>query len=56
MSKCEVCDYTSDEVLIVNDLCSVHTCEVCGAQGFATQYEGRILCDEHETEITNSYI
>lgn len=50
MSKfrtCKVCGYNSFEVLIVNDLCSVHTCETCGAEGYATS-SGAILCGEHE--------
>jgi len=47
MSKCSVCDYTDKECDIINDLCSVHTCEKCGAEGYATGDEGKILCESH---------
>ena len=44
---CQICGYTSQEVLIINELCSVHTCEVCGSEGFASPPDGRILCEPH---------
>ena len=46
MSECKVCGYTDKEVTIVNELCSVHTCEVCKGEGYATELgDGDILCD-----------
>lgn len=48
LDKCKICDYTSDEVDITNQLCSVHTCEICGNEGYATGPNGDILCEEHE--------
>ena len=46
MSKCKVCDYNEREVTIINELCSVHTCEVCKQEGYATALNGRIFCDD----------
>ena len=46
MSLCKICGYESSEVLIVNDLCSVHTCEICKGEGYADgDFDGKILCD-----------
>jgi hypothetical protein len=51
MEKCIICDYNSNEVDIVNGLCSVHTCEICGKEGYATEFDdGTILCEKHENE------
>jgi predicted nucleic-acid-binding Zn-ribbon protein len=47
METCQVCGYTSQEVRIVNNLCSVHTCEKCGAEGYASGDVGAILCEKH---------
>jgi hypothetical protein len=44
---CKICGYTSQEVTIINELCSVHTCEFCGDEGYASGDEGRILCEPH---------
>jgi len=44
---CRVCGYTSQEVRIENGLCSVHTCEKCGAEGYASGDKGDILCEKH---------
>jgi len=44
---CQICGYTSAEVTIINELCSVHTCEVCGAEAYASGDKGRILCEPH---------
>jgi hypothetical protein len=44
---CKICGYTSEEVTIINELCSVHTCEVCGAEAYASGDKGRILCEPH---------
>ena len=53
MSKCKVCDYSEREVTIINELCSVHTCEICKEEGYATALKGRILCDDcHIVETT----
>ena len=53
MSKCKICDYSEREVTIINELCSVHTCEICKKEGYATELEGKILCDEcHIAETT----
>lgn len=53
MDKCEVCGYTSDEVLIINNLCSVHTCQVCAGQGFADgSFSGKILCDDCHLDLS----
>ena len=46
MSECKICGYDDFEVLIVNELCSVHTCEICKNEGYATAPKGRILCDD----------
>jgi hypothetical protein len=52
MSTCKVCDYSSEEVLIVNDLCSVHTVRSLQDEGYATALVGRILCDDcHLDEV-----
>ena len=48
MSECKICGYNSSEVLIINNLCSVHTCEICKGEGYATAPNGAILCDTHE--------
>ena len=51
MEECTVCGYNSNEVDIVNGLCSVHTCETCGQEGYATEFDdGTILCEKHENE------
>ena len=50
MDECKVCGYNSNEVDIVNQLCSVHTCEICKNEGYATGPNGTILCEEHEDE------
>lgn len=47
MELCLVCGYTSEEVTITNELCSVHTCEKCGEEGYATGDSGDILCEKH---------
>ena len=47
LRACKVCGYNSSEVLIVNDLCSVHTCQTCGAEGYAVS-SGAIVCADHE--------
>ena len=36
LKTCKICSYTSAEVTIINELCSVHTCEVCGAEAYAS--------------------
>lgn len=56
MSECYICGYTSEEVIIVNSLCSVHTCEECGGEGFATGDDGRIFCDTHGCRCSNEYL
>jgi hypothetical protein len=48
MDECKVCGYNSSEVDIINQLCSVHTCEICKHEGYATGPNGTILCEEHE--------
>ena len=48
MSECKICGYNSSEVLIINNLCSVHTCEICKREGYATAPNGAILCYTHE--------
>jgi hypothetical protein len=53
MSECKICGYNSDEVLIVNNLCSVHTCEVCKSEGYADgTFDGRILCDDCHFDLS----
>ena len=51
VTECYICGYNSKECDIVNNLCSVHTCEICGSEGFAYGDEGKILCDTHEVEL-----
>ena len=47
MSECSVCGYTDKEVTIVNNLCSVHTCDICKYEGYADgAFNGKILCDD----------
>ena len=54
LETCKICSYTSAEVTIVNELCSVHTCETCRAEGYATALNGRIFCDDcHLDEAIN---
>lgn len=50
VSECSICGYTSNECEIVNNLCSVHTCEVCASEGFACGDDGKILCEVHGAE------
>ena len=45
--ECRVCGYDSSLVDIVAGLCSVHTCEVCKREGYASGNHGRILCTAH---------
>lgn len=47
MSNCEICGYLDTEVDIVDGLCSVHRCEDCGAEGYATGPDGYIKCEQH---------
>ena len=47
MNECKICGYDETECDIVNNLCSVHTCEICGEEGYASPPNGDILCEEH---------
>ena len=47
INECQVCGYDETECNIVNNLCSVHTCEICGEEGFASPPKGDILCEKH---------
>lgn len=52
MSECKVCGYTDKECDIINELCSVHTCEVCKHEGYANGgFNGRILCDDCDLDL-----
>jgi hypothetical protein len=53
MSECLVCSYTDKEVTIINNLCSVHTCEVCKHEGYADgAFNGKILCDDCHLDLS----
>lgn len=53
MSECKICGYNSEEVLIVDGLCSVHTCKICKAEGYADgSFGGDILCDDCHLDLS----
>lgn len=53
MKECVVCRYTDKEVTIINNLCSVHTCEICKYEGYADgNFGGKILCDDCYFDLT----
>ena len=40
-------------VAIINNLCSVHTCEICKYEGYADgNFGGKILCDDCHFDLT----